>query len=849
MSINTITMPRSTRATSINEFDHELTWEYEGKSFNWQALYLLDRAIAPEVAEARGYYAPETPSEWRLDRSKPFSGTRYRGNADYESAWEGVVGQRPLGIPLFSIGNGPDRAVCIQIRPETPVKTYVDVLDDDGNPETVQSTRRVDDPKNPGGEKLVQKFERAKTEVKKVKFIAPNGSNRGSDYNDLPAPDVHPWAQDFLDNEDPDAKVPALFTEGIHKADAVLSVTARVNRPLVTMAVTGVTMGNHAGGTRENPGREHKLTDGMLDIDWEDREVFIAFDPDWVYKDGVGQAMLISGRLLEAEGATVRIVNVPASEKVNGIDDYLVENDDAALWNLLDDSMDLATAARISKRYPRNDRGRGERLGHEMLLADAGYRFNATTGDALRWLGTHWENDDKDSILYHLAGALALRDPEDENGLSLRGMQAAIKIASSMDGVSVKAEEFDTDGYLLNARNGTIDLMDGSIREHRQSDLITTVTPCDYEPLMATPTWDRFLLQICMGDVELVGYLQRMAGQAIIGKITQPILHVLLGPGNDGKSLLMDMWKAAIGSGYATTIKADAMLGEASDEQVATLRGKRLVTIGEMGQGAFLNDGNLKTMTSSDEVSARQLYEKRVTFVPTWSTFIPTNHAMTVTAQDTGTWRRLRFIPMRLSLSPAQVDTTLPMKLELELPGILAWMVRGAVAFINDGSKLLEVKAVTDETARQRGLTDSIGEWVTDSCVVDPTVKYNRKALYDSYVAAMTGTGLQAVKMPILQKALVERGIIPNGRQVVRDANTRYWPGLRLRTEADVASFRNFEELDTAVPAEREQLELEIREAIEVSRGVAIMVPEPADELELVTVASAFDDIGDLQFD
>ncbi len=62
-------------------------------------------------------------------------------------------------------------------------------------------------------------------------------------------------------------------------------------------------------------------------------------------------------------------------------------------------------------------------------------------------------------------------------------------LAKSM--LVVKAERLDTDPWLLNCANGTVDLRTGTLKAHRPEDYITRVVPVNYTPDAAAPVFKR----------------------------------------------------------------------------------------------------------------------------------------------------------------------------------------------------------------------------------------------------------------------------------------------------------------------------------------------------------------------
>jgi putative DNA primase/helicase len=69
------------------------------------------------------------------------------------------------------------------------------------------------------------------------------------------------------------------------------------------------------------------------------------------------------------------------------------------------------------------------------------------------------------------------------------------------------ADQWDSDPWLLNTPDGTIDLRTGRMRPHDPGDYITKVTGISPDFEMPTPIWNAFLKRITAGDEELEGYL------------------------------------------------------------------------------------------------------------------------------------------------------------------------------------------------------------------------------------------------------------------------------------------------------------------------------------------------------
>jgi phage/plasmid-associated DNA primase len=77
---------------------------------------------------------------------------------------------------------------------------------------------------------------------------------------------------------------------------------------------------------------------------------------------------------------------------------------------------------------------------------------------------------------------------------------------------------FDTNPWLLNVRNGTLDLRTGTLHPHNPADRITRCIPLDYDPEAPRDRFVRFMAEV-FPDPRTVEYLQRYFGYTITAAI------------------------------------------------------------------------------------------------------------------------------------------------------------------------------------------------------------------------------------------------------------------------------------------------------------------------------------------
>jgi len=293
--------------------------------------------------------------------------------------------------------------------------------------------------------------------------------------------------------------------------------------------------------------------------------------------------------------------------------------------------------------------------------------------------------------------------------------------------------------------------------------------------------WLDFLAQTFQ-DPTLIAYVQRVVGYCLTAATDEQAIFFLFGQGENGKTVLVETVRGLLGDGYARTLEARALTtarGGASND-LAALKGARLVVTNETASGDQLETALVKLLTGGDVITARFLYREFFQFRPQFKLLVTTNHEPTIPDAGHGMWRRVRVIPFSYAVGPAdRVPNLHALMLELEGPGILAWAVEGARAWCGGG--LAEPALVTDAIAAYRVDQDELLPFIRRRCVLDPTAYTSRSELYDWYVAfckgrPALGIGAFGNRLKLLPNVLL--GIKHNGHRSIR--------GIRINPTLDI---------------------------------------------------------------
>ncbi len=214
------------------------------------------------------------------------------------------------------------------------------------------------------------------------------------------------------------------------------------------------------------------------------------------------------------------------------------------------------------------------------------------------------------------------------------GLNGVLSIAAKLPEFHRTVEDLDADPNLLNVANGTVDLLTGEVRDHEPRDLITKCTRAAYRPDATSATWTEFLAS-SLPDGEVRGFVQRYLGYALSGRVTEHVLPIFIGKGRNGKGVLYGAVTHALGS-YAGTGEPELFLDRRGAHPTGEmdLRGLRLVTVSETGQGAQLANGTVKRLVGGDRIKARRMRRDFVEFEPSHSPILVTNHLPKVRGDD-----------------------------------------------------------------------------------------------------------------------------------------------------------------------------------------------------------------------
>jgi putative DNA primase/helicase len=371
--------------------------------------------------------------------------------------------------------------------------------------------------------------------------------------------------------------------------------------------------------------------------------------------------------------------------------------------------------------------------------------------------------------------------------MSSNNRQVDLTIAGAKPHLEIGYDKLDSNPYLLNCLNGTVDLSSGLavLKDHDLDDFITMVAPVDYDPQLECPLWVSHLSKIFMDDEETIEAFQRICGYLLVDSNPEQLIFIHWGSGKNGKSTTFNAIQHVLGR-YATSTSPETFMPRAkgaSTNDIARLHRRRVVFTSEPDAGSKLSESFFKTATGGDAMMARYLYQEFFEFVATFKVFFGTNHRPKLRENDEAVWRRIVLIPYEHVFSEDERIKGIEEKFKQEASGIFAWMVKGYEKYADKetGGLLLSTK-IKSATKTYRATYDTMNEYFTERCKFGAEESVSKADLYADLVSWCDSRSEERMTHKKFSMTIHDR------YPAVLDSRIKgvySWKGISLNTELD----------------------------------------------------------------
>jgi putative DNA primase/helicase len=257
-------------------------------------------------------------------------------------------------------------------------------------------------------------------------------------------------------------------------------------------------------------------------------------------------------------------------------------------------------------------------------------------------------------------------------------------------------------------------------------------------------------------------------------------LFLNIGNGRNGKGVFLNTLKYLMGE-YAIQANFDSFTARKGGgglevrTDIARMAGARFVTASENDQDSRLAEGLLKTLTGSDTITARKLYESEEEFLPQFKLWFAVNNEPRIIGVDDGIWSRIHLILWGVFIKPEERILNLRERLcSEEAAGIFNWAIAGLRDY--QKNRLVPSQEVLKASKSFRKNSDQIQRFLDEKCELGD-FQSSSSSLYAAYKRWADETKEFQVKDRQFKHYMETRGFTSKHIE-----NGAVWKGIKTKT-------------------------------------------------------------------
>ncbi|GAA0089487.1 DNA primase family protein [Clostridium perfringens] len=342
--------------------------------------------------------------------------------------------------------------------------------------------------------------------------------------------------------------------------------------------------------------------------------------------------------------------------------------------------------------------------------------------------------------------------------------------------VSKDFDDFNRNPYLVNVRNGLLDIRDMSFKEHTPSYLSTVQLNVEYNPQVDCPQFKKFLNEVL--DCKLIPLVQEIVGYLLTTNTASQKAFVFWGPARTGKSTLL--WVVEyllLGKKNVSNIPWQ----EIGDKfKTAELLGKLANVFSDLPSKSIDDTGIFKVVTGEDYLMAEKKNKNPFKFKPFARLVFSCNELPRNYVDRTeGFYRRLIIVPFNRQIEKSKIDKALKYKFQREKEGILNWALEGLKRLYENNFEFSENELTDGVKKEYKRENNNVISFVEECCELDGLFSCSRIEIYEAYKEFCVEAGLKALSQIKFNKELEGNFNITRSRS----GKLRLWNGVRIKLE------------------------------------------------------------------
>ena len=394
--------------------------------------------------------------------------------------------------------------------------------------------------------------------------------------------------------------------------------------------------------------------------------------------------------------------------------------------------------------------------------------------------GTVWTPLDKaDFILAYQ------QDPRIRNALhsfSGHGLNDLYKKVLIQPSIQRDIKDVQMPPSLIPCRDGVFDIETMRAREVRPDDYFFSCCDVPVEEIGkgSGEQFETFIASVSEGNPAVRQQVLEMIGTAISGYRPKNFF-LLIGPKDTGKSQIMNLLRALIGSQYTMSLSEPNQL--ASDFISGSLIGRRLCYCPDAARVNFSQKSAavLKQLTGGDLMQANVKYKQSFTFINEATVIFVSNFPLQL-PRDSALEERLITIPFTTSIPKERQVPNFSRLLYEERGYIVGAAIEALKDLADRHFQFTRADSVTQVPTYTFGgsIMEQIARFVEERCQLDPDGKEYSDTLYQAFCAFSEESGGGSLSREVFSRNLKS---IVKGLGPLHTSRARGYRGIRLRDD------------------------------------------------------------------
>lgn len=341
----------------------------------------------------------------------------------------------------------------------------------------------------------------------------------------------------------------------------------------------------------------------------------------------------------------------------------------------------------------------------------------------------------------------------------------------------VSFHDFDSDPFLLNVKNGLLDLRTGELKPHTPEYLSMKQLQVSYNPDLDCPNIDKFFSEIV--EPENKEILYEIPASCLGDTLKYQKSFMLVGSGRNGKTKYLELIKQFIGTEFVSSVTLQDLTNHRF--KPAELVGKFANICGDLPKNPLRYTGVFKMLTGGDYIEVEKKNQNPINFQNRARLIFAANEMPEVNDQTYAFWRRWIVIKFPYKFEGEKDDPNILDKLttEEELSGLLTKVVK-KFGEIEERGYLTETDSVEKTMEEWKQNSDPLYCFCQKCLEEIPGSYVTKDEMVNSFNVFARAEGFETTTKGRLARELQRYVNVSSDTQLIAKKTHRVWRGVKL---------------------------------------------------------------------